>query len=76
MTFTDWRDLGANLIFGDKRFRDLRILYLGHAPHGVSDVHYINPPEDILDEALGFVRKRLFPTPKKAKPPAKSRAKA
>jgi integrase len=76
MTFTDWRDLGANLIYGDKRFRDLRVLYLGHAPHGVSDVHYINPPVDILDDALAFVRKQLFPTPKKAKKPAKSRAKA
>lgn len=60
MTFTDWRDLGANLIYADKRFRDLRILYLGHAPHGVSDIHYINPPEDILDEALAHVRKCLL----------------
>jgi integrase len=75
MTFTDWRDLGANLIYGNKKFRDLRILYLGHAPHGVSDIHYINPPEDILDEALGFVREQLFPTPKKAKKSVKSRAK-
>jgi len=37
MTFTDWRDLGANLIYAAKEFRDLRILYLGQAPHGVSE---------------------------------------
>lgn len=74
MTFTDWRDLGANLIYADKRFRDLRILYLGHAPHGVSDIHYINPPEDILDEALAHVRECLFPKPQV--PTTKKRAKA
>lgn len=76
MTFSDWRDLGANLIFADPRFRNLKVLYLGQAPHGVSDIHYINPPADILDDALDFVRTQLFPPPKKVQKPAKSRAKA
>lgn len=62
MTFSDWRDLGANIIYADTRFRSLSILYLGQAPHGVSDVHYLHPPPDILDDALAHVREVLFPS--------------
>ena len=61
ITFTQWRDLGANLIYDNERHRSLKVLYLGQAPHGVSDVHYINPKPEILDVALKWLRQQLFP---------------
>ncbi|MFM8271901.1 MAG: hypothetical protein ACKODX_06145 [Gemmata sp.] len=67
ITFTQWRDLGANLIYDNERHRPLKVLYLGQAPHGVSDVHYINPKPEILDAALKWLRAQLLPTPKAAK---------
>jgi len=56
MVLTDWRDLGANLVYKHPLFRTLNQLYLGHAPSGVNHVHYLDPPEDILDDALEYVR--------------------
>ena len=56
MVLTDWRDLGANLVYTHPLFRALNQLYLGHAPSGVNNVHYLEPPEDILDDALEYVR--------------------
>lgn len=56
VVLTDWRDLGANLVYKHPLFRALNQLYLGHAPSGMNHIHYLEPPEDILDDALEYVR--------------------
>lgn len=61
ITFTQWRDLGSNLLYRDPAFRVLTGLYMGHAPASMQERHYIDPPPDTLDAALDYMHGVLFP---------------
>jgi hypothetical protein len=34
-------------------------LYLGHTPASVKDKHYAAPPQELFDEAVGWLGKQL-----------------
>lgn len=45
----------ASLIRGNKDYRGLEDLFLGHAPRKISDRHYTKPPEELLGEATNWL---------------------
>jgi integrase len=46
----------ATLLRGHRHYASLYDLFLGHAPTTMADKHYTLPPQDLLDEALGWLR--------------------
>jgi len=44
------------LIRGHQDSRGLEDLFLGHAPQKISDRHYAKPPQELLDEAVTWLR--------------------
>jgi hypothetical protein len=45
-----------------RRFDDrIATLFLGHSPRSIKDRHYSRPAEDVLDEAIGWLRGVYFP---------------
>ena len=45
----------ASLIRGRKEFSGLESLFLGHAPRGMSDRHYAEIPQELLDQAVEWL---------------------
>lgn len=45
----------ATLLRGEGRFSSLESLFLGHAPQSMSDRHYAQVPQGLLDEAIGWL---------------------
>ena len=46
----------ASLIRGNKEYKGLEDLFLGHAPQSMSDRHYAKPPQELLGEAIEWLR--------------------
>ena len=46
----------ASLLRASKEYKGLEDLFLGHAPQSMSDRHYAKPPQDLLGEAIGWLR--------------------
>jgi len=49
----------ATLLRGHRHYASLYDLFLGHAPTSMADKHYTLPPQDLLDEALGWLHDKL-----------------
>ena len=45
----------ASLLRGHKEFSGLESLFLGHAPRGMSDRHYAQVPQELLDQAVQWL---------------------
>jgi integrase len=45
----------ATLLRGNDRFQGLEGLFLGHAPQSMSDRHYTQSPQALLDEAISWL---------------------
>lgn len=46
----------ATLLRGSGKFTGLESLFLGHAPQSMSDKHYAGIPQNLLDEAIQWLR--------------------
>jgi len=55
-TLKSLKKTSASLIRGNKEYRGLEDLFLGHAPRKMSDRHYTKPPEELLGEATNWLR--------------------
>lgn len=54
-----FRKTSVSLIAGNERFSELRELFPGLAPSSIADRHYAVAPQDLLEEALGWLRTKL-----------------
>ncbi len=56
------RKTSATLIDREPRFDErIATLFLGHSPRSIKDRHYSRPAEDVLDEAVAWLRECYFP---------------
>jgi hypothetical protein len=56
------RKTSATLIDREARFDErIATLFLGHSPRSIKDRHYSRPAEDVLDEAVAWLRECYFP---------------
>jgi hypothetical protein len=46
------RKTSPSMLEGNSRYDHLARHFLGHSPRGVADKHYINPNQDLFDEAV------------------------
>jgi integrase len=58
-SFKCLKKTAATELAASKEYRSVRSLYLGHAPGNISDRHYAAAPNELLDEALGWLRTQL-----------------
>ena len=54
-TLKQLRKTSSNLLFNDKRFKNLHTLFLGHSPRTVAETNYVEPNDDTLDEAIAWL---------------------
>ena len=53
------RKTSATLLRGNRQYSGLENLFLGHSPRTISDQHYSQVPQELFDEAIGWLGKRL-----------------
>jgi integrase len=51
-----FRKTSATRLKGNKDYRDLRFLFLGHSTRNVADRHYAKESQTLLDEAVNWLR--------------------
>ena len=62
MSLKYFRKTSATLIDQNPRFGDrIATLFLGHSPRSIKDRHYAKPAEELLGEALTWLRNQFFP---------------
>ena len=52
------RKTSATLLRGNKQFSGIESLFLGHAPRSISERHYTQAPQEILNEAIVWLGKQ------------------
>jgi integrase len=57
------RKTGASLLGSHPIYRQVAPLYLGHAPSTMADRHYVQAPQTLLDEAIGWLGRQLGQVP-------------
>lgn len=58
MPLKAFRKTSATLLRGEKGFNGVEDLFLGHAPRTMSDRHYAQVPQALLDEAVAWLGKQ------------------
>lgn len=53
-----FRKTSATLLRSAKEYSGVEVLFLGHSPRSVSDRHYAQPPQALLDEAVTWLGKQ------------------
>jgi integrase len=53
------RKLGASLLASHANYGRFQSYFLGHSPRTVADRHYVVPPQDLFDEAVLWLGKKL-----------------
>ncbi|MBL8829454.1 MAG: hypothetical protein JNM18_20915 [Planctomycetaceae bacterium] len=54
-----FRKASADMLNSEPRFASLTGLFLGHAPEGVADKHYVRPPQELMNHAITWLGLRL-----------------
>jgi len=49
----------ASLLGGNAKFRTIKGLFLGHAPRSMSDIHYVQVPKKLLDQAVAWLAREF-----------------
>jgi integrase len=57
------RKLGATLLEGHKDYGRFGSYFLGHSPRTVKDRHYVQPPQELFDEAVTWLGQQLGQVP-------------
>ena len=50
-----FKKTSATLLRGNEKFSGLAGLFLGHAPQGMADKHYVQVPQGLLDQAIEWL---------------------
>ena len=58
-SLTSFKKTSATLLRGNRHYSSLDRVFLGHAPASMSDKHYTKIPQDLLDEAVLWLRDEL-----------------
>lgn len=66
-TLKQLRKTSASLLKSHRDYGQLAPLFLGHSPASIAEKHYTKPPQELLNEAIGWLGEQYgFQTPREA----------